>query len=455
MNSYFERLALDSIALEAAIGAFEAENDITDEYLHDYSDYEAPAYESASTSSDSFGFDIFDDMYAPATEEADTATGKGGKLSQGIKNILASIGKLFTKIKTGIANFFASFKKKKAEVNAEKVKENAAPEALQLANDMRGSIKQAFNIISKITVKDTNLIASLCRDIAAAIDSAGGTDTLVAAHSKLANFVDDDSANTAMSNAGKAFRQNGKFGDDNVNGVKAAKKLDTAKTILDNVEATGKDLDACIDNVREIFKKEYAAAYNKVESRSKKEAVIVEDDDAYDKVSRQENDKIEKDRENRANEKEREAFNKEARRRRSVGNQSVISKDAIPMQTLINQVRQIVFVDYDVTALNTAIQSVITACEHHASDCEKIANKVPANVSGDAKIAYDMCKILSRSSAIYTHISTSIQKLTSGSIFEVTIKTEKGETTTSRSTFHATSQDRTTATRMQKPFLDE
>ena len=38
MNSYFERLELDSIALESAIGAFEAENDITDEYLHDYSE---------------------------------------------------------------------------------------------------------------------------------------------------------------------------------------------------------------------------------------------------------------------------------------------------------------------------------------------------------------------------------------------------------------------------------
>ena len=44
MNSYFERIDLEMIALESAIGAFEAENDITEEYLHDYSDYESPAY---------------------------------------------------------------------------------------------------------------------------------------------------------------------------------------------------------------------------------------------------------------------------------------------------------------------------------------------------------------------------------------------------------------------------
>lgn len=459
MNSYFERLDLEMIALESAIGAFEAENDITDEYLHDYSDYEAPAYESATSSSDDFGFNLFDDMYAPANEEADgSAGGKGGKLSQGIKNILSNIGKFFGKIRDGIVKFFESFKKKRAEVNAEQVKENAAPEALKLANDIRGAIRQAFNIIGNVTVSDTKFIASLCEKISAAINAAGGSDALVGAHSKIAKFVDDDADTDAMAAAGKALRTSGAFGDaknENENRANTEKKLAEAQAILDKVEATGKDIDAALANVKTIFQKEFAAAANKLRQTKSKELTVVNDDTEFDRERREDEEAAAEKRAKAASSKEVHDFNKEAKKRKSVGGaQYARDTSEIDGARLINQVRQIVFVDYDVEALNKAIQAVINACKQHAGNCEKLANKTPASVSGDAKIAYDMCKILSRSSTIYTHISNSIQQLTSGSIFSAKLS-DGTHNVIGPNGFRAKAADKATARSNQRAYLDE
>ena len=423
MNSYFDRLELDSIALEAAIGAFEAENDITDDYLHDYSDYdEEPAYESASTSSDSFGFDIFDDMYAPATEEADGSdTGsKGGKLSQGIKNILASIGKLFTKIKDGIVNFFESFKKKKAQVDADNVKKNAAPEALKLADTMRGAIKQAYSIIANVTVTDTRFIASLCEKIGHVLKA--NKNNIISSQSGKANYETAGAGIGALSATGKAFREDKSFGDSNENTANAQKALSDAEAILDKVEATRDDLNKAIENVQRIFEKEFVAAWNHMQS---KKDVGVKDDKKtldVDRMRAREAQQREKEEAEEADKKAVDKFNKHAEKRDSVmtNGQAYRVQHAreIPMGTLINQVRQIVFVEYDISELNKAIKAVTDACKNHKNDCDKIMSIVPDNLTGDAKIAYDMCKVLSRSSAVYTSISTAITKLTGGEVFK-------------------------------------
>lgn len=424
MNSYFDRLELDSIALEAAIGAFEAENDITDEYLHDYSDYdEEPAYESASTSSDSFGFDLFDDVNTPAmegTEDSDN-TSKGGKLSQGIKNILASIGKLFTKIKDGIVNFFESFKKKKAQVDAEKVKKNAAPEALKLADTMRGAIKQAYSIIGNVTVTDTRFIADLCVKITQALRKSGGSGHIIRAQSDIYNRINAGGGIDALSNAGKALRTSGSFGDDNENAANTQKALADAETILNKVEATRDDLNRAIENVHTIFEKEFAAAWNSL--KSKKDATVVHEDNklSLDRMrAEDERERAKKDSDEAA-EKAVQKFNKHADNRDKVMSNGqayrVQNAKEIPMATLINQVRQIVFVDYNEHDLGKAIKAVIEACKNNKSNCDKILSIVPDNLTGDAKIAYDMCKVLSRSSAVYTNISTAITKLTSGEVF--------------------------------------
>lgn len=424
MNSYFERLELDSIALESAIGAFEAENDITDEYLHDYSDYdEEPAYESASASSDSFGFDLFEDMYAPATEEADTANAgsKGSKLSQGIKNILASIGKLFVKIKDGIVNFFESFKKKKAQVNAEKVKANASPAAIDLANDMRGSIKQAFKIITNVTTADHQFIAKLCTQINAALKKVGGSGAILKSQSSKLNEYNPGANTDKFAAAGKALRTNGNYGDDSENSANAQKALADAEAILDNVQKTNDELNKAIENVHNIFEKEFTAAWNKL--KNSKDATAVHETDVLSRAAMNNSaDKAKADAEKaKADQKEIDKFNASARRRNDVegGHYAVKSTAAISMATLLNQVRQIVFVDYDVSALNAAIKGVIDACKDHADNCDKIMNIVPDTLTGDAKIGYDMCKVLSRSSRIYTQISAAIQKLTSGDVFNV------------------------------------
>lgn len=456
MNSYFERLDLEMIALESAIGAFEAENDITDEYLHDYSDYEAPAYESAS-SGDDFGFGLFDDMYvAPATEDADDGS-KGSKLGQGIKNILGNIKKFFGKVKDGIVSFFNSFKKKKAEVKADEVKKNAEPEALKLADTMRGSIKQAYNIIGNITVTDTKFIASLCEKISKALDDAGGSDLLVATHMNFVKQIDSDAGTDTMTDAGKSFRQSGHFGNnESETGRLAEKKLAEAEDILAKVDATGKDLDTALDNVSSIFKKEFTAAYNKYKANSSKEATAIDGETTFDIERHEEEEKTKREREGKLKDAELREYNKSAKARNSVGGgdfRAQKTKD-IPMAKLVNQVRQIVFVDYDANALDKAVKAVIDACSKHASNCDKLANKVPANVSGDAKIAYTMCKVLSKSSNIYTHISNSIQRLTSGSVFNVNMS--NGDATiTGAGKFETRRMDRADAKKNQKAYLDE
>lgn len=458
MNSYFDRLDLEMIALESAIGAYEAENGITDEYLHDYSE-PAPAYESAAN--DDFGFGLFDDMYAtPATEEAES--GKSSKIGGGIKKILGAIKGFFIKCKDGVVAFFQSFKKKKAEVKSEDVKANASPEALKLAETMRGALKQAFKIVGDITTKDANYIASICqqiRDILDQVDrSTGMSDTLYRAHTnKEFHDIDSDVAQNAMSEVGKQFRQSGHFGsDESTQGAKAEKELNRAEEILKNVEATEKDLQAAIANVTTIFNKEYNAAMAKVKNRNNNttETKYYDSNSTSFDVERDREEARDKARkEERARDEEVRKYNEEARKRQNVGgNERARGSADLDLAKLRQQTKQIIFVDYDLSAVQRAVDGVINACGNHADQCEKIAAKAPANVTGDAKIAYQMCKVLSRSSNVYTKISAAIQRLASGAIFD-----QSGDDGSNivGAAFAPSVRDRARAGKSQRQFIDE
>lgn len=442
MNSYFERLDLEMVALESAIGAYEAENDITDEYLHDYSE-PAPAYESASD--DDFGFGLFDDMYAtPATEEADS--GKGSKIGNGIKNILGAIKSFFIKCKDGIVNFFQSFKKKKTEVNAEAVKENASPTALQLATSLRGALKQTYTIIGHVTTQDSAYIAKICSKIDAVLStvvSGKGNNKVTAADAAYAAHVNSklreensDIDSEAMKEIGQKFRESGGFGSDShTQGAKAEKALSDAEDILNRVEATEKDLHDAITNLKAIFNKEYTAAAAKL----KKADDVAEDkyysDDAteYDR-ERDADMKAEADKAKaKADKAELKQFNADVKKNAAIrGGGKAKDNKGISMQQLKNQVKQIVFVDYDFKDVQQAVDAVVKACGNNAAVCERLASKAPADVSGDAKIAYQMCKVLSRASAIYSKISNAITQLASGSVFDIYDGDNNKVTNTSR-----------------------
>ena len=434
MNSYFERLELEMIALESAIGAFEAENDITDEYLHDYSE---PCYANESAYSDDFGFGLFGDM-TPACEEAD---GNGSKLSNGIKHILSAIGKFFSNLGEGMKSFFQAFKSKKAEVKKEDV--NVSPQAQQVATNLRGAIKNAITIISNVTKSDTEFMKKICSDIKDSINKVG-TSKLQQAEKggKGLGSAVRDALNTtdryrdeAYAEVGRNFVSKSGGNDTAENKSIADERVAKAKSILDKVEKSESDLKQALQKIQEIYKSEMmkaARAYN--DRNAEKAKKYGESNYSYEsrKADMDEEDK-----------KQLKAQNNAEAKRKSVGVQQALATVNMRETAINNQVRQAIFVDYKIEDIAKLCDGVTTACGDLEGFCTSVAEKDFSGSDYYSKIAYELCKILSRASTVYTKIAGAIRQLTNGTIFNSSgdVKVE--------------TRERTSASKDEQDYLDE
>ncbi len=451
MNSFFERIDLEMIALESAIGAFEAENDITEEYLNDYSTPAiSAAYESAVD--DDFGFGLFGDMsMSPATEEAEAD--KGSKLGQGIKKILESIKGFFVKIGEGLSAFAQSFKKKKSEVNDADV--NISAPAEKVATSLRGAIKQAFTIIGNVTAADTKFVNDICVKINNALSKAGGSKALLDLHNKkMDKSKNSEARDEAMKELGKSFRSDRDYGmTDSMQQANAEKDLKAAEDILDKVKATNSELEGAIVNINEIYTKELNAVMNKIRSETFPDEEFISANTSKSEIDRSRTS--DKD----AKKKEIEEFNEEAKARRRVGVQTAKRGESLDEVRLQNQIRQKIFLDYNINEVVGLIDKVINTCHNHASNCEKIAKKDTHSDDADTKIAYQMCRVLSTASTVYTKISATIRSLLNGDAF--TVKMKNGSYYNGRDELHNKNGqtfnlgERSKAKKDQMAYIDE
>ena len=392
MSSFFAQLDLEMIALESAISAYEVDNNITEDYLNDYSaPTAAPAYESAT---DDFGFGLFSDM-APATEEAEGTS--GGGLGKGIKNILSAVGRFFAKIGEGMKAFFNSFKSKKAQTKDVKV----TPAAEKAATNMRGAIKSAVSIIGNITKADTEFMQRICKDIKTAIDSVGQANLDSALNKKIGKRNDE------YAKVGAKFVE---LSGGKENAADADERIQRANEILDKVKKTEKDLQTALDKVSDVFKAEL-----------KKAKLVAEAYDERSEKKRSETDYKQSERNAAYDEEDRKklkSFNDEATRRQSLGVSTANDVKSISMTSLTNQIKQAIFVDYKIEEIAGLCDGVVSACGNLEAFCTKVADKNLDNSgSENSKRAYKLCRILSSASTVYTKLSSAIKELTTGSIF--------------------------------------
>lgn len=414
MNSYFEQLELESIALESAIGAYEAENGLTEEYLNDYSTRYDYATEGSYVDDDDFGFGLFSDM-APATEEADS--GKGSGIGNGIKNILSAVGRFFTKIKDGIVAFFQSFKKKKSEVKDVQV----SPAAEKVATSMRGAIKNTLGIIKNVTVQDTTFIRDLCRKIDAAISAAqkgkgNSADDYIAAATRKKDQSDDEftsGRDEKFAKIGETFRKSYSNGsDEDASRATAIKDLELAESILQKVQATKDSLVEANKKIKDIFAAEVAKNYNSIFDKNNTPEITSSNADNSSLSGARDRAIADQDKQKALDE-----YNASQKKRAHLGNVEARSDKNIAGTQFLNQIRQKIFLDYDLNEISTLVGGVVDACKNNADFCKKIADKKIETDNADAKIAYKMCKVLHSASTIYTSISASIKELVSGSVF--------------------------------------
>ena len=452
MNSYFEQLDLEMIALESAIGAYEAENGLTEEYLNDFSTRYDYATEGAYVDDDDFGFGLFNDV-APATE----ASEGGGGIGKGIKNILSAVGRFFTKIKDGIVAFFQSFKKKKSEVKSEDVQ--VSPAAEQVATSLRGAIKNSLSIIKNVTVEDTTFIRDLCRKISDAINAAtkdkGNTkDDYLAAATRKKDQSDDEfttARDEKFAKIGETFRKSYSNGsDEDASRATATKDLEAAEAILQKVQATKNSLVEANKKIKDIFAAELSKTIGKISAEKDKITSANIDSSSLSGVR----DRAIAD---QGKQKEIDDYDAEQKKRSKLGN--VTSKDladGFNAAKLVNQIKQKIFLDYDLTEINGLVTSVVTACKDNADFCKKIADKNITTNNADAKIAYQMCKVLSNASTVYTSISASIKDLISGSVFTYN-RDGKEETFTDdkNNKYKLNYGKRSSANKNEQDYLDE
>lgn len=452
MNSYFEQLELESIALESAIGAYEAENGLTEEYLNDFSTRYDYATEGAYVDDDDFGFGLFSDV-SPATE----ASEGGGGIGKGIKNILSAVGRLFTKIKDGIVAFFQSFKKKKSEVKAEDVK--VSPAAEQVATSLRGAIKNSLSIIKNVTVEDTTFIRDLCQKISDAIDAAtkgvgNEKKTYLAAATRKKTQSDDEfttARDEKFAKIGKTFRESYSNGsDEDASRATATKDLEAAEAILQKVKDTKESLIEANKKIKDIFAAELSKTIAKLNTETDKiTSANIDSSSLSGKRDRAIADQ--------GKQKDIDDYNAAQKKRAHLGN--VTSKGTaggVTAAKLVNQIKQKIFLDYDLNEINGLVGGVVTACKNNADFCKKIAEKKIETDNADAKIAYQMCKVLSNASTIYTSISASIKELISGNVFTYN-RDGKEETFTddNNNKYELNYGKRSDASKDEQDYLDE
>ena len=252
MSAYFNQLELDMIALESAIGAYEVDNGITDDIL-DMPDSYSYAVESANVNDD-FGFGIFDDVAAPATE------GVGSAIGGGIKKILSAIAGFFKKVGEGIAAFFNSFKKKKAEVGDKEVK--LTPEAAKVANNIRSAIKTAIGIVGNISRQDAEYIKGVIGLINDAIKKSGLTESNVnksymeSADKKQINKREVGLSDMATSFEKSSVKNPTADTTDADRSAAADEMLTKCEGYLTKVKKTQEELTDAVKKVQEIFQDE-------------------------------------------------------------------------------------------------------------------------------------------------------------------------------------------------------
>lgn len=411
MSAYFNQLELDMIALESAIGAYEVDNNITDEAL-DRADAYSYATESAC-SEDDFGFGIFDDVATPATE------GAGSAIGGGIKKILNAIAGFFKKVAEGVKSFFASFKKKKAETADKEVK--LTPEAAKVANNIRNAIKTAVGIISNVSKQDAIYIKNVIDLINTAIKNAkvdakainnsyldGASDKQKNYRAqKLDSMGEEFKKISVDSNASADDKKNTSYQDS-----AADEMLTKCEGYLKKVEATRDQLVAAVAKVQEMFQSE-VSKLNLTDPANVKFGT----DKPGAAVQRGKDDDDEAD---------IKAYNEHIKHRTGVGAEKVTGgKKDLAIKSITNQIKQYVFVNFDMSGIENACKDVVKSCESNAAMCTTIASNSPESGSGNTGVAYRMCRILSSASNIYTAIQKAIEQLTTGSIFNADVNGTK------------------------------
>lgn len=398
MSAYFNRIELDMIALEAAIGAYEVDNGLTDDVLDRCYEDCAVATESID---DDFGFGLFGDI-----EPARATEGVGSAIGGGIKKILNAIAGFFKKVGEGIASFFNSFKKKKAEVSDKEVK--LTPEATKVATNIRSAIKTALDAVGNISKKDTEYIKGVINNINNAIKEAK-----VNAQQIERSYMDGASDKQKNERAQKLSAMASKFestataegkGTDDEKSAAASEMLTNCENYLAKVKATQEQLTAAVQKCQDIFQDEV----NKLNLSGSKAA---EFNTEAPKASVQRGKDDDDDR-------ELQAYNQRAMKRSSVGVSTATDKKDMAIKSITNQIKQYIFVTFDFETVKKLCKDVGDACHGNAKMCTQIANNTPEGSRNGT--AYRMCKVLSDASNIYTAISTAIEKLVSGTIFSAT-----------------------------------
>lgn len=427
-DAVFGSFELDMIALESAVQLYEVENDLDTGYLNNDTSYDAlAANESAqATGNDdevdsvfAFGSSLFETTVAMESEgaEGDSSGNKdkkkesfGSKLKNGIKSILANIGKFFRTLAQKVKEIGSKISNKLKEMATKSgiKKEGKLRDAvIKEAGNVRSAFQKAVNILDNTVKTSATEVNKICTEINKAIAAA-----------KTAN-ADLKADSAGLKSVGSNY------------GGDADKDIDTMRKHVSNAETAEKHVTAAINAIASSYD-QLCAKMSKLKIQhaantrmSEGERTDWETGTGGGTKGAMDAQKARKDSIAEGNKDAVEKFNKDHKDNKvSGGSDTVtITKEMIKAILISEEYTQ----KTNITKLQSECDAVSKTCDQNADFCsaaEKVAESDINDDTGAAKKAYNLCKLYMEASRVFTRLSSHITQLSTGSVFGSTTRDE-------------------------------